>query len=186
MKIVQSHLAGALIIEPEVFGDQRGFFMESWNLERYRACGLAASFVQDNLSFSRRGILRGLHYQKPAPQGKLVSVLQGEVFDVAVDVRRRSPTFGQWHGVNLSADNKRQFYVPVGFAHGFVVLSDMALVHYKCTEYYAPGNERAIRWDDPDLKIEWPIQAPTLSAKDAKAPLFKDIPVEQLFDEASS
>lgn len=184
MNIIRSPLAGALIIEPKVFGDARGFFMETWNQERYRERGLAERFVQDNLSFSRRGTLRGLHYQKPAAQGKLVSVLQGEVFDVAVDLRRHSPTFGQWHGVNLSAENKRQFYVPVGFAHGFVVLSETALFSYKCTEYYAPGNEGAIRWDDPGLAIQWPIQNPILSDKDARAPRLRDVPPERLFDEA--
>ena len=181
MNISRCDLAGLLIIEPTVFGDQRGFFLESWNERRYAEAGIRERFVQDNFSFSRRGILRGLHFQNPASQGKLVSVLQGEVFDVAVDLRVGSPTFARWHGLRLSGEDKRQFYVPAGFAHGFAVLSETALFHYKCTDFYSPGNERAIRWNDPDLQIQWPVDAPVLSAKDAAAPLLRDLPKEHLF-----
>lgn len=182
MHVTRNHLDGLLLIEPRVFGDARGFFFETWHRQRYRDLGIDADFVQDNLSFSRRGILRGLHYQKPASQGKLVMVLQGEVFDVAVDLRRKSSTFGQWHGVTLSAENKHQFYIPPGFAHGFIVVSETALFHYKCTELYSPKDEQAIRWNDPDLKICWPIAEPILSAKDAQAPFLKDISTDLLFD----
>src|SRR3990172_2636891 len=138
MNVTECELAGLLLIEPKVFGDLRGFFLESWNRKRYRAAGIPDDFVQDNFSFSRQGTLRGLHFQNPRPQGKLVSVWQGEVWDVAVDLRRQSPTFGRWLGASLSAENKRQFYVPPGFAHGFVVLSEAALFHYKCTNDYSP------------------------------------------------
>jgi dTDP-4-dehydrorhamnose 3,5-epimerase len=182
MNAIRNHLQGPLLIEPKVFGDPRGFFLETWHRQRYRDLGIDADFVQDNLSYSRRGILRGLHYQKPCAQGKLVMVLQGEVFDVAVDLRRSSPTFGQWHGVTLSAENKHQFYVPPGFAHGFAVISEAALFHYKCTVFYSPKDEQAIRWNDPDLKISWPIAEPVLSAKDAQAPFIKDIASHLLFD----
>jgi len=181
MNVIAVELRGLLIIEPKVFGDARGFFMETWNEQRYREAGLDARFVQDNLSFSRRGALRGLHFQNPAPQGKLVSVLEGEVFDVAVDLRRSSPTFGKWHGLTLSSENKRQFFVPPGFAHGFAVMSDKALFHYKCTELYSPGNELTIRWDDPDVGIRWPLQNPTLSEKDARGLRLRDVPEERLF-----
>jgi dTDP-4-dehydrorhamnose 3,5-epimerase len=181
MNVISCPLPGLLIFEPKVFGDARGFFMETWNLRRYQEAGLNANFVQDNLSFSRRGILRGLHFQNPNPQGKLLQVLQGEVFDVAVDIRRGSPTFGKWHGLVLSAENKRQFYVPPGFAHGFLVLSETALFNYKCTNFYAPKDEMAIRWDDPDVGIEWPVREPTLSEKDAKGLRLKDVPAEKLF-----
>ncbi len=174
-------LAGLVIIEPKVFGDPRGFFFESWNRERYQTAGVRAEFVQDNLSFSRRGILRGLHYQNPNAQGKLVSVLEGEVFDVAVDVRRGSPTFGRWHGVTLSRENHRQFYIPPGFAHGFAVVSETALFHYKCTAYYSPQDEVTVRWDDPSLGIRWPVERPVLSAKDAGGLALREIPVERLF-----
>ena len=141
MNVITCDIPGLLVIEPKVFGDARGFFMEIWNRERYREVGLDWNFVQDNVSLSRRGTLRGLHFQNPAAQGKLVFVLQGEVFDVAVDIRRSSPTFGRWHGLNLSAENKRQFFIPPGFAHGFAVLSETALFAYKCTEFYTPQNE---------------------------------------------
>jgi dTDP-4-dehydrorhamnose 3,5-epimerase len=181
MKVLRCPLEGLLIIEPKVFGDARGFFLESWNRNRYREAGLDAEFVQDNVSFSRRGILRGLHHQNPNPQGKLLQVLLGEVFDVAVDIRRSSPTFGKWHGLLLSAENKRQFYVPPGFAHGFAVVSDTALFHYKCTEFYSPKDEISIRWDDPDIGIEWPVKEPLLSEKDAKALRLREAPPERLF-----
>ena len=182
MNILTCEISGLLILEPKVFGDARGFFMETYNQRSYREAGLAADFVQDNLSFSRRGTLRGLHCQNPVPQGKLLQVLQGEVFDVAVDIRRHSPTFGKWHGLNLSAENKRQFYVPPGFAHGFLVLSETALFHYKCTEFYSPQNELAIRWNDPDIGIEWPIKEPLLSERDAKGLRLRDTPPERLFE----
>jgi len=181
MNIIACDLPGLLIIEPKVFGDARGFFMESWNQHRYQEAGIGTSFVQDNISVSRRGTLRGLHCQNPSPQGKLVSVLQGEVFDVAVDLRRSSPTFGQWHGVRLSDENKRQFFVPTGFAHGFVVLSETAMFHYKCTDFYSPKDELTIRWNDPDIGIKWPIQEPTLSPKDAQGMLLREVPKERLY-----
>lgn len=164
-----------LIIEPDVFGDRRGFFMESWNAKRYREAGLDVDFVQDNLSYSHYGVLRGLHYQQPHAQGKLVYVLQGRVFDVAVDIRVGSPSFGQWYGVELSAENKRQFYIPKGFAHGFCVISETALFAYKCTDFYSPQTEGGIAWDDPDLGIEWPLKEPMLSDKDKKYPMLKNI-----------
>jgi dTDP-4-dehydrorhamnose 3,5-epimerase len=157
------------VIEPRVFGDDRGFFMESWNQRSFRELtGVQESFVQDNHSRSGRGVLRGLHYQLRQPQGKLVRVVQGEVFDVAVDVRRSSPTFGRWHGVILSESNRRQFWVPAGFAHGFVVLSESADFLYKTTDYYAPEHERCIAWNDPAVGIDWPLGdiEPKLSAKD--------------------
>ena len=181
MKIEHCKLAGLMIIEPQVFGDTRGFFMELWNRTRYVEAGLDAQFVQDNLSRSGRGTLRGLHFQNPHAQGKLLQVLEGEVFDVAVDLRRSSPTFRQWHGVVLSAENKRQFFVPPGFAHGFLVSSDSALFYYKCTHTYSPQHELAIRWDDPEIGIQWPIERPLLSAKDANAPLLRDLSVDNLF-----
>jgi dTDP-4-dehydrorhamnose 3,5-epimerase len=181
VNVIKCDLEGLLIIEPDVFGDQRGFFMESWNRRRYRDAGIEGDFVQDNFSFSCRGTLRGMHFQNPMAQGKLVSVWQGEAFDVVVDVRRRSPTFGRWFGLSLSADNKRQFFVPPGFAHGFVVLSDTALFHYKCTEFYSTKDEIGFRWDDPTVGIRWPIDHPILSSRDAKAPLVKDVPADRLF-----
>ena len=181
MNVIPGRLAGLLTIEPKVFGDARGFFLETWNQRRYQEIGLNANFVQDNLSFSRRGALRGLHFQNPTPQGKLVSVIQGEVFDVAVDLRQSSPTFGQWESVNLSGDSKRQFYIPPGFAHGFLVVTETALFHYKCTEFYSPKDEMTLRWDDPQLKIPWPSENPTLSEKDARGLFLRDIPREKLF-----
>lgn len=180
MQIIPSRLAGALIIEPRVFGDARGFFMETWNAARYAEAGITAQFVQDNLSFSRRGVLRGLHFQKPNPQGKLVYVLAGEVFDVAVDIRVGSPTFGQWESVVLSSENRRQFYVPAGFAHGFCVSSETALFAYKCTDLYNPAAEGSVLWNDPDLAIPWPVSAPELSAKDAVGLRLKDFPRDRL------
>jgi len=160
-----------LRIEPTVFGDARGFFFESFNARDFRAAtGLDVTFVQDNHSGSSGGVLRGLHYQIQQPQGKLVRVVQGEVFDVAVDLRRRSPTFGQWVGETLSAENRRQLWIPPGFAHGFLVLSEWAECLYKSTDFYAPEHERALRWDDPAVGVEWPIdRVPTLAAKDAHA-----------------
>jgi dTDP-4-dehydrorhamnose 3,5-epimerase len=181
MNVLHCPLEGLLILEPKVFGDARGYFLETWNRNRYREAGLEADFVQDNVSFSRRGILRGLHFQNPKPQGKLLQVLQGEVFDVAVDIRRSSSTFGKWHGLMLSAENKRQFYIPPGFAHGFAVISDTALFHYKCTEFYSPTDEMSIRWDDPEIGIEWPLTEPLLSDRDAKALRLREAPAERLF-----
>lgn len=179
MNILETPLPGVLIIEPKVFGDARGFFVETWQAERYAAAGLPA-FVQDNLSLSSQGVLRGLHYQEPEAQGKLVYVLQGEVFDVAVDIRLGSETFGNWHGLTLSAENKRQFYVPAGFAHGFVVTSETALFAYKCTELYHPQFDHSVRWDDPAIGVSWPVDAPVLSAKDIEAPRLAEIPRDEL------
>jgi dTDP-4-dehydrorhamnose 3,5-epimerase len=181
VKVIPCELSGLLTLEPAVFGDARGFFMETWNQRRYFEAGVQANFVQDNISFSRRGALRGLHCQNPNPQAKLVSVLQGEVFDVAVDLRRSSPTFGRWHGLLLSSENKRQFFIPAGFAHGFMVLSETALFHYKCTDFYSPKDELTVRWNDPGIGIEWPAGEPTLSAKDAQGLLLKEVPAVRLF-----
>ena len=170
MKVERTALPGVLILEPKVFGDARGFFMETWNRSRYAEAGLPGEFVQDNVSYSRHGVLRGLHYQSPRAQGKLVHVLDGEVFDVAVDVRVGSPTFGRWAGATLSAQNRRQLWIPPGFAHGFCVTGETALFCYKCTELYAPEHEGSILWNDPAIGIAWPLEHPTLSAKDAAAP----------------
>ena len=181
MKVTRCDIAGLLIIEPKLFGDARGFFMELWNEPRYREAGLAMRFVQDNLSSSRGGTLRGLHFQNPNAQGKLVWVIEGEVFDVAVDLRRSSPTFGRGHGLNLSGQNRLQFFVPPGFAHGFAVLSETALFAYKCTEFYSPKDELTLLWDDPDLGVRWPLSAPVLSEKDKKGLRLRDLPVDRLF-----
>lgn len=181
MNILPCELEGPLLIEPKVFGDPRGFFVESWHRERYRQAGIAFEFVQDNFSFSCRDTLRGMHAQNPRAQGKLVSVWQGEVWDVVVDLRRSSRTFGHWVGVTLSAENKRQFWVPPGFAHGFVVTSDTALFHYKCTDLYSPGDELNFRWNDPAVGIAWPTATPILSARDAQAPLLSELPAAKLF-----
>ena len=175
MDTIATKIPDVLIIEPKVFGDERGFFYESFNKKKFvEASGVNAEFVQDNHSKSSKGVLRGLHYQIKQPQGKLVRVCQGEVIDVAVDIRKSSATFGQWVGVNLSAENKRQLWVPEGFAHGFVVLSDTAEFLYKTTDYYAPQYERCIRWDDSDLSIDWQYDdAPLVSEKDAQGMVFK-------------
>ncbi|MBU1404690.1 MAG: dTDP-4-dehydrorhamnose 3,5-epimerase [Proteobacteria bacterium] len=168
MRFVPSEVPGVLLVEPQVFGDSRGFFMETWHAGKFAAAGLDCSFVQDNHSKSVQGTLRGLHYQIKKPQGKLVRVISGEVFDVAVDLRKSSPFFGRWVGEILSAENKKMLWVPPGFGHGFYVLSPEAEFVYKCTEFYAPEDERCIRWDDPELAIAWPLlgQPPLLSAKD--------------------
>lgn len=166
MNCIQTEIPGVLIIEPKVFGDARGYFKETFSAQRYRDAGITESFVQDNISFSLQGVLRGLHYQNPNGQGKLVEVFDGEVFDVAVDIRVGSPTFGKWAGAMISSQNHRQFYIPAGFAHGFCVLSQTAVFHYKCTQYYMPANEGGIAWNDPDIGIVWPISNPVLSAKD--------------------
>lgn len=170
MNVHQLEIPDVLLIAPRVFGDHRGFFMETWQAREFEGIGIAAPFVQDNHSRSAKGILRGLHYQVKQPQGKLVRVVSGEVFDVAVDLRRSSPTFGRWVGEVISEQNKRMLWVPPGFAHGFYVLSESADFLYKCTDYYAPEHERSIIWNDPQLAIEWPLLegvAPTLSGKDA-------------------
>jgi dTDP-4-dehydrorhamnose 3,5-epimerase len=182
MTLTSRPLPGLLLIEPQVFQDARGCFLETWNRARYKAHGLDADFVQDNLSLSRRGVLRGLHFQNPSPQGKLVQVVDGEVFDVAVDLRRRSSTFGRWDALVLSARTRRQFYVPPGFAHGFQVLSESALFHYKCTAPYSTGSELTLLWNDPALAIPWPITEPILSDKDRKGLLLREVPQERLFD----
>ena len=178
MKAQATQIPGVLIVEPAIFGDDRGFFLESYNEREMRNIGIDAHFVQDNHSRSQRNVLRGLHYQISQPQGKLVRVVSGKVYDVAVDVRRDSPAFGKWVGVELSAENKRMFWLPAGMAHGFVVLSDSADFLYKATEYYAPKFERTILWNDSDLGIEWPLTGqPVLSAKDAAAKTFREAEV---------
>ena len=176
MKISHSKLKGCVIIEPRIFGDERGFFLETFQAVRYeQEAGIDLPFVQDNHSRSAWGVLRGLHFQKTKPQGKLVRVVRGEVYDVAVDIRKKSATFGEWEGVILSEDNKKQFWVPPGFAHGFVVLSDTADFEYKCTDYYDPSDEGSILWSDPDLDISWPITNPVLSTKDKSAKRLVDL-----------
>ena len=175
MKVIDTDLPGVLIIEPKYVGDDRGWFMETWHRERYSEAGLPGGFVQDNVSFSRRCVLRGLHFQNPLQQGKLIFVLQGEVFDVAVDVRVGSPTFARWFGITLSVAGKRQLYIPPGFAHGFCVLSDEALLAYKCTEKYSAEAEIGILWNDPEIGIEWPVEKPVLSDKDKGNPTLREI-----------
>ncbi|MFW6331555.1 MAG: dTDP-4-dehydrorhamnose 3,5-epimerase, partial [Gemmatimonadota bacterium] len=175
MDVTATPLPGILLIRPRVFRDDRGRFLETWRRERYVDAGLPADFVQDNAAVSTRGVLRGLHYQYPEPQGKLVMALQGEVWDVAVDVRRGSPHFGRWYATTLSAENGHQLWIPEGFAHGYVALSESAVFAYKCTRAYHPAGDAAIRWDDPELGIDWPVAAPVLSDKDAAAPLLRDI-----------
>jgi dTDP-4-dehydrorhamnose 3,5-epimerase len=182
MKVSPTELPGVLLVEPKVFGDDRGFFMEMFHAKRYADAGIPGPFVQDNFSRSAKGILRGLHFQEPNAQGKLVQVVSGAVYDVAVDVRKGSPTFGKWVGVELSSDNRRQLWIPPGFAHGFCVLSDSADFHYKCTTLYAPESERSVLWNDPDLGIPWPVTSPLLSGKDAKAPRLKDAPVLPVYE----
>ena len=170
MRVIRTKLNDCVIIEPKVFGDERGFFLETFQADRYAdLAGITLNFVQDNHSRSSKGVLRGLHFQKNKPQGKLVRVVKGEVYDVAVDIRQGSPTFGQWEAVILSEENKKQFWVPPGFAHGFLVLSDTTDFEYKCTDYYDPLDEGSILWNDPELKIPWPIDNPNLSAKDESA-----------------
>jgi dTDP-4-dehydrorhamnose 3,5-epimerase len=181
MKIVQTELSGVVAIEVDRYGDSRGSFIESWHKERYAKHGINIDFVQDNISYSRKGVLRGLHYQNPSPQGKLVYVLEGEVFDVAVDIRVGSPTFGKWLGMTLSFENSKQLYISEGFAHGFLVTSDAATFAYKCTRFYRKEHEKTIRWDDSDIGIVWPIQNPILSDKDRTGQLLKEMPRESLF-----
>ena len=180
MKAIETGIPGLVVIEPVVHGDARGFFMETWHASRYHSLGMPAQFVQANLSRSGPGVIRGLHYQHPQAQGKLVSVLGGRVFDVAVDIRSDSPTFRQWAGVELSAENHRQLYVPEGFAHGFCVLGESALLNYLCTAEYRAEYDRAVAWSDPSIGVRWPIENGQLSDKDAAAPLLDDIPLEHL------
>ena len=176
----QTDLPGVLVFEPDCFKDERGFFMETYNQERYGPLGLNCDFVQDNHSQSSRGVLRGLHYQLKHPQSKLIHVVRGEIFDVAVDIRKGSPSFCQWAGLRLSAENKKQLYIPGGFAHGFYVLSESADVLYKCTEVYRPGDEYGVVWSDGQIGISWPGENPILSAKDAALPSIAEIPPENL------
>ncbi|MCK0098769.1 dTDP-4-dehydrorhamnose 3,5-epimerase [Qipengyuania sp. S6317L1] len=179
MNIIETDIEGVLIIEPRVFGDERGFFMETWNEGAFKEAGLDLTFVQDNHSRSQKGVLRGLHFQNPGPQGKLVRVTNGAVFDVAVDLREGSPTFGKWAGVELTAENKRMFWVPEGFAHGFLTLADDTDFLYKCTAPYAPGSEHTLAWNDPGVGIDWPVANldPIISEKDAKGLSLSDVPV---------
>lgn len=181
MKVTSTELSGVLIIEPKVFCDSRGFFFETFQAERYAEYGMQLAFVQDNSSRSCKGVLRGLHYQLPYAQGKLVWVTRGQVFDVFVDIRYNSPTFGKWQSIILDAEEPRQIYIPPGFAHGFCVLSDEADFHYKCTDYYTPATEKGVRWDDPELNISWPVANPVLSPKDMAYPKLRDIAKEELF-----
>lgn len=181
MKVKGTEIPGVLLIEPRIFGDHRGWFMESWQRDRYLEAGIPGQFAQDNQAYSRRGVLRGLHLQHPQGQGKLVQVLHGEVFDVAVDLRQGSPWFGRWVGVTLDGDSKRQFWVPAGFGHGYLVLSAEALFSYKCTELYRPEYEFSVRWDDPDIGIDWPLDVvPALSDKDQAALNLRQIPAARL------
>lgn len=168
MNVSKTELDGVLIFEPKVFDDRRGYFLETWSKEIYKDAGIEHEFVQDNISCSVKGTLRGLHFQNPNSQGKLVQVYKGTAFDAAVDIRQSSPTFGKWTGIELSEDNHRQMYVPPGFAHGFCVLSDTAVFSYKCTDYYAPSCEGGIIWNDPEIGIDWPVDEPLLSDKDGK------------------
>ena len=180
MKILKTSLPDVLVIEPRVFEDERGFFMESYHQKRYEQSLISTVFVQDNLSYSIRGTLRGLHYQYPHGQAKLVQAVKGEIFDVAVDIRVNSPAFGKWTGARLSDRNKRQICIPEGFAHGFCVLSETAVVIYKCSNYYAPESERGILWSDPDLGIDWPVKAPLLSHKDSRYSRLRHVSLERL------
>ena len=176
MKVIETKLKDCVIIEPKVFGDERGFFLETFQAERYEAlAGITLPFVQDNHSRSSMGVLRGLHFQINKPQGKLVRVVRGKVYDVAVDIRENSTTFGQWEAIILSEENKRQLWVPPGFAHGFIVLSETADFEYKCTDYYDPSDEGSILWNDPDLNIPWPTNDPNLSGKDSNAEKLVDL-----------
>jgi len=175
VNVVETALPGVLIIEPKAFGDHRGFFLETFQVERYREAGITLPFVQDNHSRSQRGVLRGLHFQKTRPQGKLVSVSRGAVYDVAVDIDPASATYGQFVGVELNDDNHRQMWIPPGYAHGFCVLSEVADFQYKCTDFYFPADEGGLLWNDPDVGIPWPITEPQLSAKDANNPRLRDL-----------
>ena len=175
MEIERTDIDGVIIIKPRVHGDARGFFVETWQRERYAAAGIDLPFVQDNHSRSARGILRGMHFQREHPQGKLVYVSLGTIFDVVVDIRPQSPTFGRWTGVTLDAARQHQLWVPPGMAHGFLALSDAVHLHYKCMDFYRPGDEGSLRWNDPDIAITWPCADPALSGKDAAAPLWREV-----------
>jgi dTDP-4-dehydrorhamnose 3,5-epimerase len=183
MEIVQTEFAGLVLLKPKSFEDGRGYFFELWSDRLSRQMGYDVRFVQDNISFSRKGVLRGLHFQNPHPQGKLVTVLQGEVLDVVVDLRKKSSTFGKWRAVVLSGENKLQMFVPPGFAHGFLVRSEAALFHYKCTEFYYPEDEVCLRWDDPEIGIDWGSAKASLSGKDAKGLSLREIPSGRLFSQ---
>ena len=174
MEVTATGIEGVLLVKPRIWGDERGYFVETWQRRRYASEGVDLPFVQDNHSMSRRGCLRGLHFQKTHPQGKLVMVALGEVFDVAVDIRPGSPTFGRWYGAVLSAANQHQLWIAPGLAHGFAVLSDVAHFHYKCTDYYHPEDEGCIRWDDPDLAVDWPVSGPQCSSKDRQGMSFRE------------
>lgn len=179
MKTSSTQISGLLVLEPKVFSDARGYFVETWQRERYLEAGLP-EFVQDNVSWSRKDVLRGMHLQFPQAQGKLVSVAEGEIYDVVVDLRRESPTFGQWHGETLDSKSGRQFYIPPGLAHGFVVLSEFAVFSYKCSDYYNPAGELTLRWDDPQVGIKWPTESPVVSEKDGQGMLISQIPSDKL------
>jgi dTDP-4-dehydrorhamnose 3,5-epimerase len=181
MNVRETPFDGVLLLEPKIWNDARGSFVELWQAERYARAGVSSKFMQDNVSFSRKGVLRGLHFQNPNAQGKLVFPLEGQIYDVVVDVRRASRTFGRWFGVTLSSDSKQQIWVPEGFAHGFVVLSETALVVYKCTDTYHAQAEWGVAWDDPDLAIDWPVAQPILSEKDGAYPRLRELPEEALF-----
>jgi len=180
MNIRETKLKGVLVLEPDTFSDERGFFLETWNSLRYEKAGILGPFVQDNVSFSKKGTLRGLHFQYPQSQGKLIQVLSGEVLDVVVDIRVGSPTFSQWESYVLSNKNHTQIFIPPGFAHGFCVTSETAVFSYKCTEFYNPESQGSIIWNDPDLNIDWPITEPILSPKDTDCPRLKDLPPNKL------
>lgn len=186
MKVLETPLPGVRVIELDAHGDQRGFFLELFQARRYLDLGIDRPFVQDNFSHSVRNTLRGLHFQQPHPQGKLVQVLQGAVFDVAVDIRKGSPTFGKWYGIELSGDNRKQLWIPPGYAHGFCVTSPTADLFYKCTEYYVPEADRVLAWNDPNLAIRWPAEAPLLSKKDALAKPLSEAPVLPSFERPPS
>jgi dTDP-4-dehydrorhamnose 3,5-epimerase len=180
VKVIETDLPGCWVLEPKVFSDERGEFFENWNTYTFSKIGLNIEIAQANISVSKRGVLRGLHYQWPKPQGKLIQVLQGEVYDVAVDIRSDSPHFGRWSATILSSKNKRQFWIPEGFAHGFVCLSEEAVFSYLCTDIYDPACDASLRWNDQRFAIDWPVSAPLLSKKDAQAPFIRDVPINRL------
>jgi dTDP-4-dehydrorhamnose 3,5-epimerase len=180
MNVIKTRLPGVLVLEPDVYSDERGYFLETWNSTRYEKAGIQGPFVQDNISFSRKGVLRGLHFQHPQSQGKLIQVLSGQVVDVAVDIRVGSPTFARWISEIVSDTNHKQLYIPPGFAHGYCVLSETAVFSYKCTDFYNPAAENGIIWNDPDLNIDWPVKKPILSVKDSNYARLKDLAREKM------
>jgi len=180
MKVKQTKLNGVIVLEPNIYPDQRGFFLETWNNERYAEIGITCQFVQDNLSYSNVGVLRGLHFQQPNGQAKLVYAIQGEIYDVAVDIRQGSPSYGNWYAIKLNSGNGHQIYIPEGFAHGFCVTSKTAIVAYKCSDIYVPTSEKGLLWNDPDLGIDWPVKDPILSEKDLQNTLLKNYNKEDL------